>query len=177
MKKTRDEMLTNIIRKWGFEHNFTIDFAVAMEDDHFTNKMLTDLYRGLMDLQGPLIFCRPAGRRRSRRTIIPHLSSFVNRQIVQTYTSILSQNSLFCTKTYTKINQSFLLKLHKNIQLYLCKILPHFLLIFHKRIPVSLCTLTVRKNSLCKLYKRLPLNCLPVCEVFCLTSPFICAII
>ncbi len=50
MTKTRDEMLTNIIRKWGFEHNFTIDFAVAMEDAHFTDKMLTDLYRGLMDL-------------------------------------------------------------------------------------------------------------------------------
>ena len=50
MTKTRDEMLTNIIRKWGFEHKFTIDFAVAMEDDHFTDKMLTDLYKGLMDL-------------------------------------------------------------------------------------------------------------------------------
>jgi len=50
MRKTRDEMLADIIRKWGFEHNFTIDFAVAMEDAHFTDKMLTDLYRGLMDL-------------------------------------------------------------------------------------------------------------------------------
>ena len=107
MMKTKDEMLTNIIRKWGFEHEFTIDFAVAMEDSHFTDKMLTDLYRGLMDLQSPLIFCRPAGRRRSRRTIIPHLSSFVNRQIVQTYTSILSQNSLFCTKNNKKSTNLF----------------------------------------------------------------------
>lgn len=24
---TRDEMLTNVIRKWGFEHPFTIRFA------------------------------------------------------------------------------------------------------------------------------------------------------
>lgn len=47
---TREEMLTNIIRKWGFEHSFTIDFANVMEDKLFTDGMIKDLYKGLMDL-------------------------------------------------------------------------------------------------------------------------------
>lgn len=47
---TREEMLDNIIKKWGFEHTFTIDFATVMEDKHFTDKMIIDLYKGLMDL-------------------------------------------------------------------------------------------------------------------------------
>ena len=28
---TREEMLTNVIRKWGFEHEYTIRFATACE--------------------------------------------------------------------------------------------------------------------------------------------------
>jgi len=47
---TREKMLDNIIRKYGFEHTFTIDFATVMEDELFTDKMITDLYNGLMDL-------------------------------------------------------------------------------------------------------------------------------
>ena len=47
---TREKMLDNIIRKWGFEHNATITFAVVIEDEHFTDKMIADLYRDLMDL-------------------------------------------------------------------------------------------------------------------------------
>lgn len=47
---TREKMLDNIIRKYGFEHPLTIDFATVMEDELFTDKMITDLYNGLMDL-------------------------------------------------------------------------------------------------------------------------------
>ena len=47
---TREKMLDNIIRKYGFEHAFTIDFATVMEDKNFTDKMIKDLYNGLMDL-------------------------------------------------------------------------------------------------------------------------------
>lgn len=43
-------MLDNIIRRYGFEHVFTIDFATVMEDKNFTDKMITDLYNGLMNL-------------------------------------------------------------------------------------------------------------------------------
>lgn len=47
---TREKMLDNIIRKWGFEHTFTINFATVIEDKNFTDKMVADLYKGLMDL-------------------------------------------------------------------------------------------------------------------------------
>ena len=47
---TREKMLDNIIRKWGFEHTFTINFAIIIEDKNFTDKMVADLYKGLMDL-------------------------------------------------------------------------------------------------------------------------------
>lgn len=47
---TREEMLDNIIRKYGFEHSATITFATLMEDAKFSEKMIVDLYRGLMDL-------------------------------------------------------------------------------------------------------------------------------
>lgn len=49
-KMTREKMLDNIIRKYGFEHNATITFATLMEDAKFSEKMIKDLYRGLMDL-------------------------------------------------------------------------------------------------------------------------------
>ena len=46
---TRDEMLTAVIRKWGFEHRFTIRFAKACED--FTcEEALTALFRWTMGL-------------------------------------------------------------------------------------------------------------------------------
>lgn len=47
---TREKMLDNIIRKYGFEHDATITFATLMEDAKFSEKMIIDLYRGLMDL-------------------------------------------------------------------------------------------------------------------------------
>lgn len=50
LKMTREKMLDNIIRKWGFEHTFTIIFATIIEDKNFTYKMVADLYKGLMDL-------------------------------------------------------------------------------------------------------------------------------
>ena len=50
LKMTREKMLDNIIRKWGFEHTFTINFATIIEDKNFTDKMVADLYKGLMDL-------------------------------------------------------------------------------------------------------------------------------
>ena len=49
-KMTREKMLDNIIRKYGFEHSATITFAILMEDAKISEKMITDLYRGLMDL-------------------------------------------------------------------------------------------------------------------------------
>ena len=47
---TKERMLDNIIRKWGFEHSATITFATIMEDKNFTDKMVADVYRDLMDL-------------------------------------------------------------------------------------------------------------------------------
>lgn len=47
---TREKMLDNIIKKYGFENSITITFAILMEDEKFTDKMITDLYRGFMDL-------------------------------------------------------------------------------------------------------------------------------
>jgi len=46
---TRDEMLTEVIRKWGFEHEFTIRFATACEKWH-TEKAVELLYRWTMAL-------------------------------------------------------------------------------------------------------------------------------
>lgn len=43
-------MLTNIIRKWGFENSRTITFATIIEDNHFSNKAIEELYKTLMDL-------------------------------------------------------------------------------------------------------------------------------
>lgn len=47
---TKERMLDNIIKKWGFEHDFTITFAIAIDDTCFTTKMIDNLYRDLMDL-------------------------------------------------------------------------------------------------------------------------------
>lgn len=77
MKKTRDEMLTDIIRKWGFENAATITFATLMDDTKISERALYEAYRGFMSLQA-LFYCRAGCARGSRRTIIPHLSSFVN---------------------------------------------------------------------------------------------------
>ena len=47
---TREKMLDNIIKKYGFENSITITFATLMEDAKISEKMIVDLYRGLMDL-------------------------------------------------------------------------------------------------------------------------------
>ncbi len=46
---TRNEMLTKVIRKWGFEHKFTIRFANACEQFHSEVAVQT-LYRWTMTL-------------------------------------------------------------------------------------------------------------------------------
>ena len=51
MKKTRDEMLTDIIRKWGFENAATITFATLMDDTKISERALYEAYRGFMSLQ------------------------------------------------------------------------------------------------------------------------------
>lgn len=43
---TREEMLTNIIRIYGFEHESTIEFAAAMETD--IDDELYSKYNGLV---------------------------------------------------------------------------------------------------------------------------------
>lgn len=48
---TKEKMLDNIIRKWGFENPLTIDFAFAMEAE-ISEKALVDLYKGIMEMQG-----------------------------------------------------------------------------------------------------------------------------
>ena len=50
MRKTRDEMLTDIIRKWGFEHAATITFATLMDDTKISERALYEAYRGFMSL-------------------------------------------------------------------------------------------------------------------------------
>ena len=70
---TREKMLDNIIRKWGFEHSATITFATIMEDKNFTDKMVADVYRDLMDLQEPAeapLFC--SGRLRAPAAEVSH---------------------------------------------------------------------------------------------------------
>ena len=47
---TREEMLDNIIRKYGFEHSATIHFAMLVDDENVSDKIGLDLYRGLIDL-------------------------------------------------------------------------------------------------------------------------------
>ncbi|MDV3428240.1 MAG: hypothetical protein LIR50_14680 [Bacillota bacterium] len=46
---TRDEMLTEVIRKWGFEHEFTIRFAKAC-DKWVTDKAVELLFKWTMAL-------------------------------------------------------------------------------------------------------------------------------
>lgn len=46
---TREEMLTNVTRKWGFEHKFTIRFAKACES-YYCDFTVGVLYRWLMSL-------------------------------------------------------------------------------------------------------------------------------
>lgn len=48
---TRDEMLTTVICKWGFEHPYTIRFARACEQWH-TNTAVELLFRWTMSLHG-----------------------------------------------------------------------------------------------------------------------------
>lgn len=62
MRKTRDEMLTDIIRKWGFENAATITFATLMDDPKISERALYEAYRGFMSLQA-LFFM--AGRLRT----------------------------------------------------------------------------------------------------------------
>lgn len=45
----KNEMLNELIRKWGFEHCFVVAFATLMEDKLISDSALTELYRGLMD--------------------------------------------------------------------------------------------------------------------------------
>ena len=51
MRKTKDEMLTDIIRKWGFENAATITFAALMDDTKISERALYEAYRGFMSLQ------------------------------------------------------------------------------------------------------------------------------
>lgn len=62
MKKTRDEMLTDIIRKWGFENAATITFATLMDDTKISERALYEAYRGFMSLQALFLL---AGRLRT----------------------------------------------------------------------------------------------------------------
>lgn len=50
MKKTRDEMLTDIIRRWGFENTVTITFATLMDNPKISERALYEAYRGFMSL-------------------------------------------------------------------------------------------------------------------------------
>ena len=61
MRKTRDEMLTDIIRKWGFENAATITFATLMDDTKISERALYEAYRGFMSLQALFLL---AGRLR-----------------------------------------------------------------------------------------------------------------
>lgn len=49
---TKEKMLDNIIKKWGFENPLTIDFAFAMEAEEISEKALVELYKGIMEMQG-----------------------------------------------------------------------------------------------------------------------------
>lgn len=66
MRKTRDEMLTDIIRKWGFENAATITFATLMDDTKISERALYEAYRGFMSLQA-LFFM--AGRLRTGQPV------------------------------------------------------------------------------------------------------------
>lgn len=55
MKKVmidKEQMLDNLIRKFGFEHSAVIDFATIMYDKNFNEKMVADVYRGLIEAWG-----------------------------------------------------------------------------------------------------------------------------
>lgn len=43
----REQMLTEVIRFWGFEHNNTIEFATAMEI--MNDEQLTELFNDIID--------------------------------------------------------------------------------------------------------------------------------
>lgn len=43
----REQMLTEVIRFWGFEHKFTIEFAAAMETA--TDEELKELFDDIID--------------------------------------------------------------------------------------------------------------------------------
>mgnify|MGYP006896802671 CR=1 FL=1 len=52
MKKViidKEQMLDNLIRKFGFEHSAVIDFATIMYDKNFNERMVADVYRGLIE--------------------------------------------------------------------------------------------------------------------------------
>ena len=46
----REQMLDNLIKKFGFEHSAVIDFAEIMYDKNFNDTMINDLYRGLIEI-------------------------------------------------------------------------------------------------------------------------------
>ena len=73
MRKTRDEMLTDIIRKWGFENAATITFATLMDDPKISERTLYEAYRGFMSLQA--LFLWRADCARGSRLIATNLSS------------------------------------------------------------------------------------------------------
>ena len=55
MKKVmidKEQMLDNLIRKFGFEHSAVIDFATIMYDKNFNERMVADVYRGLIEAWG-----------------------------------------------------------------------------------------------------------------------------
>lgn len=45
----KEQMLDNLIRKFGFEHSAVIDFATIMYDKNFNERMVADVYRGLIE--------------------------------------------------------------------------------------------------------------------------------
>ena len=77
MKKTRDEMLTDIIRKWGFENAATITFATLMDDPKISERALYEAYRGFMSLQALFLYWRADCARGSRLTATNLGSAFL----------------------------------------------------------------------------------------------------
>ena len=47
---TKEEMLNNIIKKWGLEHDATRTFASLMNNKKLSEHAIEELYKGLMDL-------------------------------------------------------------------------------------------------------------------------------
>ena len=47
---TREQMMNNVCKRWGLEHDYAIDFCTMAESQEYTDSMVLNYYITLMSI-------------------------------------------------------------------------------------------------------------------------------